>query len=324
MAQQNNRKPTNPYGPGTQHYETTRSTGSAYKAKPQVKSRKAAARRGKQDNLMLKMGIGVVCLLLLAGFIYFLFTSDKNNAVLPPDSGNPPQSQSTSQQTDALQGDTSALSGANSGTAPAETPSSTVEEPSVQPAQDIPKEEWYMRLINEDNPLPADFSVELVAVDAAGHTFDARGAQALKQMIADGNAQGLNLMICSTYRSVERQTTLFNSMVSEYQAQGKSYEEAYAITKTIRAIPGCSEHNSGLAADIVSVYYQTLDSGFDQTPEYAWLSANAAEYGFILRYPYEKQDVTKIIYEPWHYRYVGVEQAKKIKESGLCLEEYLA
>ena len=117
---------------------------------------------------------------------------------------------------------------------------------------------------------------------------------------------------------------LLKSVVSEYQAQGKSYEEAYAITKTIRAVPGCSEHNSGLAADIVSVYYQNLDSGFDQTPEYAWLSENAAEYGFILRYPYDKQDVTKIIYEPWHYRYVGVEQAKKIKASGLCLEEYLA
>ena len=104
---------------------------------------------------------------------------------------------------------------------------------------------------------------------------------------------------------------------------GKSKEEAEKITATMIAIPGTSEHHTGLAADIVTPTHQTLDPEFADTDAGKWLQENAAEYGFILRYPEDKQDITEIIYESWHYRYVGVDHAMAIKENGLCLEEYL-
>ena len=106
-------------------------------------------------------------------------------------------------------------------------------------------------------------------------------------------------------------------------AQGMSEEEAYAKTATETAIPGTSEHQTGLAADIVTPTYQMLDAGFADTPAGQWLSEHAAEYGFVLRYPQDKQEITGIIYESWHYRFVGKTHAKLMKESGLCLEEYL-
>ena len=116
---------------------------------------------------------------------------------------------------------------------------------------------------------------------------------------------------------------MFNRKINQYKAKGYDDNEAYNIAKTIVAIPGTSEHNLGLAADIVTPSYQTLDEGFAQTEAFRWLSENAADYGFILRYPKGKGDITGIIYEPWHYRYVGQAAAKVITEQGICLEEYL-
>jgi len=156
-----------------------------------------------------------------------------------------------------------------------------------------------------------------------GLQFDARAIAQLEKMLDDGNATGLQLMVCSAYRSIARQDQLFEQMKQQYIAQGMTEQEAYDKTSTIRTPHACSEHSSGLAADIVAVNYQTLDDGFGDTPEAKWLAAHAAEYGFILRYPKDKEDVTGIIWEPWHFRYVGVENAQKIKDSGLCLEEYL-
>ncbi|MEG1932208.1 MAG: M15 family metallopeptidase, partial [Pygmaiobacter sp.] len=184
-------------------------------------------------------------------------------------------------------------------------------------------EEWMLRLVNANTPLPEDYVPELASL-ANGKQFDARAIDALRQMLSDGNAQGLSLMVCSAYRSIARQDELFSAMKQDYMSRGYSEEEATRITMTIRTPHACSEHSSGLAADIVAQSYQTLDDGFADTPEARWLFEHAVEYGFILRYPKDKQDVTGIIYEPWHYRYVGVENAKKITDSGLCLEEYLA
>ena len=131
-------------------------------------------------------------------------------------------------------------------------------------------------------------------------------------------------MLCSAYRSVEKQQQLFDRSQQAYMAQGMSEEEAYAKTATETAIPGTSEHQTGLAADIVTPTYQMLDAGFADTPAGQWLSEHAAEYGFVLRYPQDKQEVTGTIYESWHYRFVGKTHAKLMKESGLCLEEYFA
>lgn len=202
---------------------------------------------------------------------------------------------------------------------PEETPEQQLEEPK-EPAVDL--DSWELLLVNNDNPLPDDFEVEPEVVQGS-FKMDARIAETVKQMIADAQEEGIELMICSAYRSVDRQKQLFNAEVDVQLAAGKTQAEAEAITATMIAIPGTSEHHTGLAADIVTPSYQNLDEGFAETDAGKWLVENAPDYGFILRYPEDKQDITQIIYESWHFRYVGVDHAKAITEQGLCLEEYI-
>lgn len=184
------------------------------------------------------------------------------------------------------------------------------------------KEEYYLLLANAENPLPQDWSIQTEEVQN-GYEMDKRAAPAMREMIQAAKEDGVELMLCSAYRSVEKQQQLFDRSQQAYMAQGMSEEEAYAKTATETAIPGTSEHQTGLAADIVTPTYQMLDAGFADTPAGQWLSEHAAEYGFVLRYPQDKQEVTGIIYESWHYRFVGKTHAKLMKKSGLCLEEYL-
>lgn len=184
------------------------------------------------------------------------------------------------------------------------------------------KEEYYLLLANAENPLPQDWSIQTEEVQN-GYEMDKRAAPAMREMIQAAKEDGVELMLCSAYRSVEKQQQLFDRSQQAYMAQGMSEEEAYAKTATETAIPGTSEHQTGLAADIVTPTYQMLDAGFADTPAGQWLSEHAAEYGFVLRYPQDKQEVTGIIYESWHYRFVGKTHAKLMEESGLCLEEYL-
>ena len=184
------------------------------------------------------------------------------------------------------------------------------------------KDEYYLLLANAENPLPQDWSIQTEEVQN-GYEMDKRAAPAMREMIQAAKEDGVELMLCSAYRSVEKQQQLFDRSQQAYMAQGMSEEEAYAKTATETAIPGTSEHQTGLAADIVTPTYQMLDAGFADTPAGQWLSEHAAEYGFVLRYPQDKQEVTGIIYESWHYRFVGKTHAKLMKESGLCLEEYL-
>ena len=184
------------------------------------------------------------------------------------------------------------------------------------------KEEYYLLLANAENPLPQDWSIQTEEVQN-GYEMDKRAAPAMREMIQAAKEDGVELMLCSAYRSVEKQQQLFDRSQQAYMAQGMSEEEAYAKTATETAIPGTSEHQTGLAADIVTPTYQMLDAGFADTPAGQWLSEHAAEYGFVLRYPQDKQEVTGIIYESWHYRFVGKTHAKLMKESGLCMEEYL-
>ena len=184
------------------------------------------------------------------------------------------------------------------------------------------KEEYYLLLANAENPLPQDWSIQTEEVQN-GYEMDKRAAPAMREMIQAAKEDGVELMLCSAYRSVEKQQQLFDRSQQAYMAQGMSEEEAYAKTATETAIPGTSEHQTGLAAAIVTPTYQMLDAGFADTPAGQWLSEHAAEYGFVLRYPQDKQEVTGIIYESWHYRFVGKTHAKLMKESGLCLEEYL-
>lgn len=187
----------------------------------------------------------------------------------------------------------------------------------------LPEEEsWKTVLVNSTHALEDGYMPELVNVDNTDFKFDKRAADAMNTMLQDARAEGLSPMICSSYRSWERQTTLFEKQVEKQQATGLSYEEAYEKAKTVVAYPGTSEHQTGLTADIVATSHQLLDDSQADTPEQQWLMANSWKYGFILRYPKDKGEYTGIIYEPWHYRYVGTEVAQYITENGLCLEEY--
>ena len=187
----------------------------------------------------------------------------------------------------------------------------------------LPEEEsWKTVLVNSSHVLADGYMPELVTVDNTDFKFDKRAADAMNTMLQDARAEGLSPMICSSYRSWERQTTLFEKQVEKQQAAGLSYEDAYEKAKTVVAYPGTSEHQTGLTADIVATSHQMLDDSQADTPEQQWLMTNSWKYGFILRYPQGKSEYTGIIYEPWHYRYVGNEVAQYITENGLCLEEY--
>lgn len=188
---------------------------------------------------------------------------------------------------------------------------------------------WAMFLVNKYNPLPENFDdmieTELVYDGDKKGYIDARAAQYAKDMFAAAKEDGIDLWVISSYRTFNYQQENFNRSVEQRMNNGMSYDDAYADTAKEVAMPGESEHNAGLAMDIMSAEYTSMDdAGFENTEAFAWLDKHAAEYGFILRYPKNKEDITDIIYEPWHYRFVGLYYANEIKKSGLCLEEYFA
>ena len=154
-------------------------------------------------------------------------------------------------------------------------------------------------------------------------SVDTRIYGELEQMIADARQAGLNLYVTSAYRSYDRQREVFDTTMKDWISKGYSPLDAYDETKKSVAVPGTSEHATGLAVDIISGQYTGLDDKQGDTAEQEWLMAHCQEYGFILRFPKDKSNVTGIVYEPWHYRYVGKEAAKKITEQGITLEEYL-
>ena len=187
----------------------------------------------------------------------------------------------------------------------------------------INSEKWYLLLVNRNYILPEDFTVKTTAVKGGGQSLDYRVTPHYDKMIAAAEADGISLIPVSGYRSVERQRTNFERKIKLYMDKGYSKAEATRLASEIVLMPSTSEHNAGLAMDFGTNGNYTLDENFAKTEAFEWLSENAADYGFILRYPEDAQDITMVTYEPWHWRYVGVENAKKIKASGLTLEEYL-
>ena len=192
---------------------------------------------------------------------------------------------------------------------------------STQTTNKVEITDWRLRLANYDNLLPEDFEVELANIDNSKDPkqFDARAVKYLKDMInAMKKAGNTNIWCQSTYRSVKRQKELYDASVQKYLKQGKTQEESDKLTLEYINKPGGSDHNLGLAVD-----FNYVDNSFAQTSEYKWLLKNAENYGFILRYPEDKEDKTKIAYESWHWRYVGEENAKRMNELNMCLEEYV-
>lgn len=189
-------------------------------------------------------------------------------------------------------------------------------------ASTIDKSKWSLLLVNQWNYLPDGYAPKIKYLDN-GQGIDERAYDDLQAMMDDCRAQGLEPIICSSYRTMDRQKELYNNKINQYISYGYSQEDAKKAAGELVAIPGTSEHQLGLALDIVDVSYQTLDERQENTPVQKWLLSNSYKYGFILRYPTDKSAITGISYEPWHYRYVGKEDAKRIYEQGICLEEYL-
>ena len=255
------------------------------------------ARRGIPNKTIFAWaGIVLIALLII---LYFVFFGGKDGDVAPGISGSVPSS--TSQPADSTPPDAS----------------------SAAPVETIPRDEWYMVLANRSSVLPGDFTVaETATVGEA--VVDARIAEALRQMVNDAAATGVKLKPTNGYRSIARQQELWDARVKTLMEGGLSQADAETKAIDYTSAPGTSDHNTGLGLDIVSEDHPAKDAGFAETAAAQWLAEHAADYGFILRYPSDKTEATGMDYEPWHYRYVGSEQAHKIKESGLCLEEYLA
>lgn len=208
-----------------------------------------------------------------------------------------------------------------------ESSAGQAEEKSSEPGPEsepepVPAGDWSLILVNSTSPLPDDFTVELETLED-GFQVDARIADSVRRMYTQAREEGISLVTCSAYRSPEKQRQNYDRQVQAYLDQGVPAEEADALTVAYIARPGESEHHTGLAVDIVTPEYQDLDEGFAATPAAKWLSENAHKFGFILRYPKNKEPITQINYEPWHFRYVGEEHAAAVKEAGYCLEEYL-
>ena len=179
-------------------------------------------------------------------------------------------------------------------------------------------------LVNPWNEVPEDYSVQLDTVE--DFQVDRRCARQLVKMLSDCRAVGENYLpiICSAYRTQEYQEMLYRNKILRLLAEGVPNKDAPATAAKSVALPGTSEHQLGLAVDIISETYTNLDQWQEHTPVQQWLMANCWRYGFILRYPNGTSETTGIIYEPWHYRFVGVETAKAVTESGLVFEDYLA
>ena len=172
-------------------------------------------------------------------------------------------------------------------------------------------------LVNREHFIPDDWDADLVPIEN-GFYLNRRAAAAWQEMRATAEEDGIELRVISAYRSHERQQRNFNNMVQRHIDAGRTAEEAHAMTAAYIAIPGTCEHTLGLAIDINSLY-----TSFEHTAEFAWLLENCARFGFILRYPRGKTDITFINFEPWHYRYVGINHATIMMEEGITLEEYL-
>ena len=196
----------------------------------------------------------------------------------------------------------------------AETPAAPTE--TVPPTEPPADESWKLVLVNKDHPLPEGFTVELKELRNGQHV-DARIYPELQQMFDDARAAGIYPFINESFRSAERQQQILDKYIAGYEAQGMSHAAAEEKALTLVAVPGTSEHQLGLALDLIAEYGESA-------AVWSWLRENCQRYGFILRYPADKEAITGISYEPWHFRYVGAAAAGEIMERGLCLEEYLA
>lgn len=177
---------------------------------------------------------------------------------------------------------------------------------------------WMLLLVNSSNAIPDGYAPTELTELSNGQSVDKRIYPSLQSMFDDARAQGVYPVVSSGYRTAKQQQSEMDDKIQEYIDDGKSEDEARTLAATYVAQVGYSEHEAGLAIDIVAKANKS-----DDDTVWAWMKEHCAEYGFILRYPEGKEGVTGMSYEPWHFRYVGVETAQKIMGAGITLEEYL-
>lgn len=216
--------------------------------------------------------------------------------------------------TKSIQPDSTANTAAYTSTSSDDNPSAA--DQNIQ-TEDTLDDSWYLILVNKWNYIPDDYEVELTEL-SNGQAVDSRIYPALQEMFDAARAEGLYPVVGSGYRTFDKQQSLLDDKIVWYESQGYSPEEAKEKAEAWVAIPGTSEHQLGISVDINA---DSFRSSSDEV--YNWLNENSYKYGFIRRYPPDKTEITGVINEPWHYRYVGITDAAKIYQQGICLEEYL-
>lgn len=272
---------------------------------------RAEVRRRRRSRAIRRVAGLTVMLCVAAGGVSFLLT---RRAVVPSASAASAISMPAQSIADPT------VSSAENTAAPANALGLTADEARAMLADPL------MVLVNHTSKMPDDYTFdtkECGSATAVNKTLQTVACDAFLEMQKAAAADGVTVWMQSGYRSVKYQTSLYERKTKYYLDKG--YDNATAREKAAAVVnpPGYSEHNCGLAADLNSPEHTGLDEGFEKTAAFRWLCEHAGNYGFILRYPKDAEDKTEIIYEPWHWRYVGVENAAKINASGLCFEEYI-
>lgn len=271
----------------------------------------AEVRRRRRSRAIRRVAGLTVMLCVAAGGVSFLLT---RRAVVPSASAASAISMPAQSIADPT------VSSAENTAAPANALGLTADEARAMLADPL------MVLVNHTSKMPDDYTFdtkECGSATAVNKTLQTAACDAFLEMQKAAAADGVTVWMQSGYRSVKYQTSLYERKTKYYLDKG--YDNATAREKAAAVVnpPGYSEHNCGLAADLNSPEHTGLDEGFEKTAAFRWLCEHAGDYGFILRYPKDAEDKTEIIYEPWHWRYVGVENAAKINASGLCFEDYI-
>ena len=303
--------------------------------------KRRAARRRRAIILRILLALGLILLILILFFAVrsctggkkdeknadvsetLQKTEDSSSEKSAEEAGQDADSEDAS-QADVLDDGSSGNEGsegessgddASEGENPDEASAEAEAEPAIpEDLPDIDVSDWKYLLANPWNSVE-DYTPSVAAIE--GIQLDYRVVADMQKFVADCRAQGLSVVLASGYRDFGTQTFLFNRKVAQYGG-----DEATAAT--IVARPGTSEHQTGLCADITDQVYEYKNESLENTAMYQWMSQHCQEYGFIVRFPKGKEDITGIIYEPWHFRYVGVEAATYIMEHNLTLEEFLS
>jgi len=272
---------------------------------------RAEVRRRRRNRAIRRVAGLTVMLCVAVGGVSFLLT---RRAVVPSASA----ASSISMPAQSIADPT--VSSAENTAAPANALGLTADEARAMLADPL------MVLVNHTSKMPDDYTFdtkECGSATAVNKTLQTVACDAFLEMQKAAAADGVTVWMQSGYRSVKYQTSLYERKTKYYLDKGCDNATAREKAAAVVNPPGYSEHNCGLAADLNSPEHTGLDEGFEKTAAFRWLCEHAGDYGFILRYPKDAEDKTEIIYEPWHWRYVGVENAAKINASGLCFEEYI-